>query len=208
MPLPPSAVQLQALDLSGAAALCDADLQPLSQLSSLTSLSLNGLWRVEGSSAASGGSSGRRRSGAAASQALDALAPILGSNRGLLALDLGGTSVPVGTELAAALSQLIAWAPRVTRRAYGLQRLSLAGCPRAPSGGGVPGGALTAVLVQCPALIQLDVSGCRWLTAEDLPPQGSTHATALERMPLRRVRCGRGFCDRSHAVLLEGAGTN
>lgn len=41
-----SLVQLRRLDLSGAAACCDADLAPLSQLSSLTALSLEGLWQV------------------------------------------------------------------------------------------------------------------------------------------------------------------
>lgn len=38
--------QLRDLDLSGATACCDADLLPLCQLSSLTRLSLEGLWRV------------------------------------------------------------------------------------------------------------------------------------------------------------------
>lgn len=38
--------QLRHLDLSQAAATCDADLVPLSQLCTLTALNLGGLWRV------------------------------------------------------------------------------------------------------------------------------------------------------------------
>ncbi len=112
----------------------------------------------------------RRRSGAAQAappaarcghgrraQQLDVLAPILGSNRGLLRLDISGTSVPVGPTLAAALAQLTEGAPNATKPAYGLQRLRLASCGRAA--GGQQAALLGRVLAECPALVALDASG-------------------------------------------------
>ncbi|KAL4435250.1 hypothetical protein ABPG77_001932 [Micractinium sp. CCAP 211/92] len=193
------AVHLQQLDLAGATALGDADLLPLRQLSALTSLSLAGLWRVTGSSSRAVSAATRRRSGAAQAappaargghaqraQQLDVLAPILGSNRGLLRLDISGTSVPVGPTLAAAVAQLTEGAPNATKPAYGLQRLRLAGCGRAA--GGQQAALLGRVLAECPALVALDASGCRWLTLEGLEGEaGDALWAALGMLPLRHV---------------------
>ncbi|KAL4436631.1 hypothetical protein ABPG75_003770 [Micractinium tetrahymenae] len=207
--------QLRELNLAGATALRDADLLPLRQLSTLTSLSLEGLWRVTGSlstSSGAGSSSRLRRSGAthAASpaggsaaqqqqQQLDVLAAIVGSNRGLLSLDIGGTAVPVGPGLAAALAQLTAGAPNATKPAYGLQRLRLAGCGRAA--GGQQAALLGRVLVECPALVRLDASGCPWLTQEGVEGRDDEALwAALCMLPLRHVSF-------AGCLLLGGIGT-
>ncbi|KAI7836132.1 hypothetical protein COHA_009962 [Chlorella ohadii] len=152
--------QLRSVDLSGATACSDADLLPLSQLGHLTSLSVAGLWRVTGASSnittwPPAGDSGRRRSRAGHTQQLDVLGGIVASNRGLVTLDLSGTAVPVGTGLAAVLAQLTAGVPNATKPAHGLRCLRLAGCPRQDGGGPA---ALREVLLECPALQELDVS--------------------------------------------------
>lgn len=143
---------------------------------------------------------GRRRTSGAGGQApqLDVLSAILSSNRGLLSLDLSGTAVPVGGGLAAALALLTAGVPNATKPAHGLQRLRLAGCRRA---GGQPAGApaLRGVLLECPALTELDLSGCRWLTSDELPPSGDAHSEALTLLPLSTASFA--GCD-----LLHGAG--
>lgn len=149
---------------------------------------------LQGSSRASGAlsSNARRRSGAGAGgvQALDVLGPILGSNGGLLSLDLSGTAVPVGSALAAALAQLTAGAPNATKPAHGLQCLRLAGCQRAGGGGGqAQAMALREVLLECPALAELDVSGERTALAgwqlsckqSSLLQAEQTNATAVLR---------------------------
>lgn len=101
------------------------------------------------------GDSGRRRSRAGHTQQLDVLGGIVASNRGLVTLDLSGTAVPVGTGLAAVLAQLTAGVPNATKPAHGLRCLRLAGCPRQDGGGPA---ALREVLLECPALQELDVS--------------------------------------------------
>lgn len=88
---------------------------------------------------------------------LDVLAGIVGSNRGLLSLDISHTAVPVGPALAAALAQLTAGAPNATKPAHGLQQLRLAGC--SPAAGGQQAAMLGRVLAECPALLKLDASG-------------------------------------------------
>lgn len=103
----------------------------------------------------------------------------------MLHLDLTGTAVPVGGALAQALAQLTARVPNATKPAYGLQRLGLAGCRRAA--GGDPA-ALRNVLLQCPALRQLDASNCRWLAADALPRSEGALDSALALLPLRHLR--------------------
>lgn len=169
MPLLPW-LQLRHLDLAGATACSDDELAPLSRLSTLTSLSLSGLWRVTGSSCSgsskqstgshrrggNGGTGGAGGSGQGPAP-LDVLAAIVGANRGLLSLDVGGTAVPIGAALAAALDQLVAGAPNATKAAHGLQRLRLAGCSR--GAGEAQHEALRRVLLACPALTWLDAAG-------------------------------------------------
>lgn len=84
------------------------------------------------------------------------LGAIVAANRSLASLDLGGTAVPVGAALAAVLACLTAGVPNATKPAFGLRRLRLAGCSRQASGGPA---ALREVLLECPALQELDVSG-------------------------------------------------
>ena len=118
-------------------------------------------WRARHLQGASGGSSnsgsGTGRAGRCRQQPpLDVLAAILRSNRGLVALDLGGTSVPLGGSLANALWQLTP-AADAHKPTHGLQRLRLAGCSWAREEGRLD--ALRQVLLRCPALTSLDVSG-------------------------------------------------
>ncbi len=126
------------------------------------------------------GDIGRRRSRAGHTQQLDVLGGIVASNRGLVTLDLSGTAVPVGTGLAAVLAQLTAGVPNATKPAHGLRCLRLAGCPRQDSGGPA---ALREVLLECPALQKLDVSG-EWAVR----PPGSE----------RRRRLAASKCKNSH----------
>lgn len=120
---------------------------------------------------------------------MDVLAAVLRPNAGLLALNLSRTAVPVGNGLAAALAWLTAGAPNATRHAHGLQRLHLAGCGCEGGGGGAARTALRQVLLQCPALVELDLSGCSWLTHEDLPADDPVLCAALADLPMRRARC-------------------
>lgn len=175
--------QLHHLDLSGATACCDSDLLPLAQISTLTSLCLAGLWRVQGASHNSGGSRRRRTGGAASASSsgslvLDILGAVIGANRGLLSLDLGGTAVPVGSGLAAALAQLLKNRPNATKPAFGLQQLRLAGCCRV---GGSDG--LREVLLQCPALTSLDLSGEACSALAEQPALNSCTEEAMLSRP-------------------------
>lgn len=138
---------------------------------------------LQGASHNSGGSRRRRTGGAASASSsgslvLDILGAVIGANRGLLSLDLGGTAVPVGSGLAAALAQLLKNRPNATKPAFGLQQLRLAGCCRV---GGSDG--LREVLLQCPALTSLDLSGEACSALAEQPALNSCTEEAMLSRP-------------------------